>query len=217
MPVWLGIDGAYVAGSWSAYAALALEKFQEVAAGLEQERWAGAMVNASGICRRLGLDPPWARRAKGLVYAATGHRDWALIELRRASRELAAVDAPDALGEAEIGHLLLLDQKFDQALGYLRKAVELDPDKARSWSDLGLVLVHGGDQEGAERAFSRALELDPRLATAWYNRGLLNMHKGDLAKAAADLSRAAKFAPENQDIAHLLQRIELARKQQQEP
>ncbi len=214
LPVWLGIEGAFVVGSWSAYTALALDKFSRATPGPLRDRWAGAVVNGAGICLRLNLDRPWARRAKGLVFAATGHPKRAVADLRRTSKELAAVGAPDALVESELGRLLILVDGFDEALVHLKKAVALAPQGARAWSDLGLVLVRSGDRAGADQALSRALELDPGLAAAWYNRGLLNMHKGDLDRAASDLGMAAKLAPDNQEIARLLQRVELALKQQ---
>ena len=91
--------------------------------------------------------------------------------------------------------------------------MELAPDRAQTWSDLGLVMVRSGDNAGAEEALTRAIELDPGLVAAWYNRGLLNMHRGDLERAAADLAEAARLVPDNQDIARLLQQIERKRQQ----
>ncbi len=213
MPVWLGLQNAYVTGSWSAYTALALEKFDRADPGPDRDLWAGETVNAAGICVRLNLDTAWARRAKGLVFAATGNNRRALQDLRRAAKDLTDLGLPDERVEAELGHLLVLEEGYDEALIHLRKAVELAPDRAQAWSDLGLVLVRGGDSAGAQQALTRAIELDPGLAAAWYNRGLLNMHRGDLDAAADDLSEAARLAPDNQDIARLLQRIEHARRQ----
>ncbi len=213
MPVWLGMQNAYVTGSLSAYTALALEKFDRADPGPERDLWAGETVNAAGMCVRLNLDTAWARRAKGLVFAATGNNRRALQDLRRASKDLTDLGLPDGRLEAELGHLLILEEGYDEALTHLRKAVELAPDRAQTWSDLGLVMVRSGDNAGAEEALTRAIELDPGLVAAWYNRGLLNMHRGDLERAAADLAEAARLVPDNQDIARLLQQIERKRQQ----
>ncbi len=208
MPVWLGLHSAYVTGSLSSYTALALEKFEASAPGPDRDLWAGAVVNSAGICVRLDLDAAWARRAKGLVFAATGNNRLALQDLRRASADLIALGSPDARVEAELGHQLILEEGYDEALRHLRRAVNMDPARAQAWSDLGLVLVRSGDNAGALQALSRAIDLDPDLAAAWYNRGLLSMHLGDLNAASVDLAEAARLAPDNQDIARLLQRIE---------
>ena len=72
---------------------------------------------------------------------------------------------------------------------------------------MGLALIMTGDREGAEKALTRALELDPTSVTAWYNRGLMNLHDDNLEQAEADLLKAAELAPDNQDVARLLQQV----------
>ncbi|MFH2052367.1 MAG: tetratricopeptide repeat protein [bacterium] len=215
LPVWLGMGRTFLTGSRSSYTALALERFDQAPDPAEREYWAGAAVNAAGICVRLGLDRPWALRAKGLVFAGTGMEDRAIGDLARASEELAALRATDPRVERELGRLYLLRENFDEARRHLRTAVALDPDDPRSWSDLGLVQIKTGESSAAAGSLTRAIELDPGLATAYYNRGLLNLHTGKLAEAEADLREAARLAPENQDVARLLQRVILARKRQE--
>lgn len=211
MPVWLGLQGAYVTGSLSSYTALALERFRAAVSGPDRDRWAGETVNAAGICLRLDLDALGARKARGLVFAATDNRNLALPDLRRAAQGFQELGRPDAEVEAALGHQLILAEDFPAALIHLQDAVNLDPARARTWSDLGLAQVTLGDQEAADRALSRAIELDPTLAVAWFNRGLMAMHQGDLERAGADLMEAARLAPDNPDIARLLQKIEGAR------
>ncbi len=63
------------------------------------------------------------------------------------------------------------------------------------------------DPPAAQAAFDRALALDPGLVTAWYNRGLMHLHAGELDAAASDLAEAARLAPDNQEVARLLQQI----------
>ena len=210
-PVWIGLERAYVTGSRSAYTALAFERFEQAQDPAEREYWAGAAVNSAGICLRLGIDRPWALRAKGLVFAATGMEDRALSDLRLASQDLVAAGTPDARVESELGRLLVLRDQDHLAKGHLNRAVELDDRNARAWSDLGLALIRTGDRVGAERALTAAIRLDPRLATAWYNRGLLHINAGDLDKAEADLQEAVSLAPGNQEIIHLLQRLNVVR------
>jgi len=211
MPVWLGLQGAYVTGSLSSYTAMARERFRAAASGPDRDKWAGETVNAAGICLRLGLDELGARKARGLVFAATDNRNLALSDLRRAAQESRELGRPDAEVEAALGHQLILAEDFPAALSHLQDAVALDPAQARTWSDLGLVQVTLGDQEAADRALSRAIELDPTLAVAWFNRGLMAMHQGDRERAEADLTEAARLAPDNSDIARLLEKLQGAR------
>lgn len=56
-----------------------------------------------------------------------------------------------------LGYAKLLTGNAAEAVVALRKAVDLDPDHAEAWNNLGLALLTVGDLEEAEEAFSRAL------------------------------------------------------------
>ena len=213
MPVWLAFDRHFVTGSLSAYANLALARFQAAGPGEDQDFWAAATVNATGIILRREEDRAWALRARGLVFAGRNQPDRGLADLRKAADLLAAQGLSDAGIEGGIGHLLLIRQDPGAARHHLQKAVALDPALATAWSDLGLVAVMAADPAEATAAFARALDLDPGLVAAWYNRGLMHLHAGDLDAAAADLGEAARLAPGNQDVARLLQQLETQRRQ----
>ena len=207
LPFWIAFDRYYVTGSLSAYLAYAYGRFEAAENAAERETWGGLVVNAAGICLRLEMERPDARRARGMVYAGTGHTDRALEDLQTAAEEFAAVGRPDPTLEAEIGRLLLRQEDHRGAISHLGRALEIQPDAARSWSDMGLSLILAGDTEGAEKALSRAIELDPGLVTAWYNRGLMHLHAGEMDAAEADLKEAARLAPDNTDVGRLLQQV----------
>ena len=111
------------------------------------------------------------------------------------------------------GHLLLVQEDHVAAEGHLRRALAGTPAEAGTWSDLGLAQIMAGDTAAAAGSLSRALELDPSLAAAWYNRGLMQLHAGDLDGAEADLKQAAALAPNNMEVAGLLQQVMLQKKQ----
>jgi len=213
LPVWLAFDRWYVTGSLSSYANLALQRHRAAASPEEKAFWASAVVNATGILLRREDDQAWALRARGLVFAERGDLPRALADLRRAAGQLEAAGTPDGEVEAGLGHVYLLRQDHRAALPHLQRAVALQPHLAPAWSDLGLAQVMAGDRDAAAKAFDRALDLDRGLATAWYNRGLMHLHAGDLDAAAADLGEAARLAPDNQDVARLLQQLEVRRRQ----
>lgn len=56
-----------------------------------------------------------------------------------------------------LGYTRLLMGNAPEAVVALRKAVDLEPDHAEAWNNLGLALLTVGDLEEAEDAFSRAL------------------------------------------------------------
>lgn len=211
LPVWLADGRYYVTGSLAAYADLAYRRFS-AATGPEREFWAGATVNATGILVRRGVEAPWAQRTRGLVFAGLGQGDRGLADLQRAAASLETRGQVDAELEAAMGHLLLLKEDADGARDHLRRAVAGDPGLAGAWSDLGLALVMEDDRRGALAAFDRALSLDPGLVTAWYNRGLMHLHAGELDAAESDLAEAASLAPDNPDVARVLQQLQARRR-----
>ncbi len=207
--VWLAFDKYYVTGSYSAYTSLAFKHFQMAKDSQTRDFWAGQVVNAAGTLLRKGVDKPWTYRARGLVFAYGGKTDRSIRDLRRASELLAEVGRRDMKIESTLGHLLLKKKNHTAALKHLQLAVEIDPDKAAIWQDLGLAHVMSERPAEAEKSFSRALELNPNLVTSWYNRGLLHLHRKQYSLAVADLQEAARLAPDNQEVIDLYQKTKV--------
>lgn len=207
LPFWLAFDRYFVTGSLSAYTAFALSRFDHATDAAERTNWASAVINAAGIHQRQTPGRPWALRARGLVFARTDMEQRALADLRRAATLLAAEGLADHRVEAELGHLLLMRDDPRVAEGHLRRALALDDAAAGAWADLGVVLVKLGDATQALTALDTAIRLDPGSPTAWYNRGLLHLHAGRHATAVSDLERAANLAPDNHEVARLLQQL----------
>jgi tetratricopeptide (TPR) repeat protein len=69
------------------------------------------------------------------------------------------------------------------AIGWLETAVELDPELANAWVNLGVVRRRAGDTAGAEHAYKRALELDPRIYSAYQNLASLLYYAGRAEEA----------------------------------
>jgi len=206
-PFWVAFGRYYVTGSRSAFTAYALKRYQGSVDPSEREHWAGAVVNVAGIQLRAGDEKLMARRARGLVFARSGKEERALQDLRQVAAEMAVKGATDPLVEAEIGHVLLLNEDHERALPHLRRAVNEKADLASALGDLGLALIMEGDNAGADRALTRALEIDPEMTRAWYNRGLMHLHEDNLDQAEHDLARAAELAPGNLEIGRLLQQV----------
>jgi len=92
-----------------------------------------------------------------------------------------------ALYYSNRGGELLRSGQHEEALGWLRTAVVLDPDLARAWINLGVARRRNGDLPGAEAAYRKALELDPEAVSAYQNlASLLRLRGSTGANEEAD-------------------------------
>jgi Flp pilus assembly protein TadD len=83
------------------------------------------------------------------------------------------------------------------ALGWLRKAVQIDPDFGGAWVNLGVALRREGDTAGSEAAYRKALEVDPQTSSAYTNLASLLRARGKDSEAAALLTLAANADHKN--------------------
>jgi tetratricopeptide (TPR) repeat protein len=60
-------------------------------------------------------------------------------------------DPKDARGYYTIGHFFVLNRRYEEGIGYLRKALELDPELHRARSELGINLMRLGQTDEAAR------------------------------------------------------------------
>lgn len=105
------------------------------------------------------------------------------------SMEKAAELQPASAAAHELlGEMLAQVAGFEKAEASFRRAVELDPNLAVAWSNLGLALLDGRAGQAME-CFDKALQIDPLLVEASGARalGLLRLYKID---EALDLYRS---------------------------
>jgi tetratricopeptide (TPR) repeat protein len=72
---------------------------------------------------------------------------------------------------SNIGSILDLQHKYNQAIMAYDKAIELDPKYVAAWFNKGFALVSGGRQDEAIAAFNKAIELDPKNVNSWLGKG----------------------------------------------
>ena len=82
---------------------------------------------------------------------------------------------------------------YSRALDELQRAVELQPDFAYAWYDIGVIQFLLRDYRQSRDAFSRALNIEPRLPAAYYNRGLACILDGQVQLGLSDLSQAGEY------------------------
>ncbi len=205
VPIWWSLGRLSVAGSRLGAALAAVDSFRVERPPAGRGIWADTAQDLLSDCIRHGLDELRCRRERGLLYAEMGFAELALADLRRVVADLESRDEIEPEIFALYGHLLNGDRKYQQALSYLQKAVDVRPDLARAWSALGFNLLMTAQGAAGETALERALALDPDLPEAWYNLGLSHYYAHRWGDAAAALERALELAPDNPDILPLLQ------------
>ena len=98
----------------------------------------------------------------------------------------------------------------EEALGWLRKAVAIDPDLGRAWVNLGVALRRAGDLAAAEAAYRKALEVEPTAISAYQNLAALLRLRGQDAEAGDLLTLSDRLGTRNPFIYLALGDLSLA-------
>ena len=83
-----------------------------------------------------------------------------------------ACTSQNTTAENNLGILLAERGRFDEAIVYYQKALEIEPNNVVAHDNLGIALVERGRIGEAMAHYRRALEIDPRYATAHNNLGV---------------------------------------------
>jgi Flp pilus assembly protein TadD len=123
--------------------------------------------------------------------------------LKQPEHALAAYRDSHRADPSHVGTLRMLgwleaqQERWWEAEAWYVRAVEVEPDDAHTWFNLGYVRDKGGMDDAALRALKRATELDPNNDRAWYGLGMLHARHGRHREAAAALAEAGRLQPMN--------------------
>jgi tetratricopeptide (TPR) repeat protein len=84
---------------------------------------------------------------------------------------------------------------YKQALTIWRKALELDPDDAKSHNDLGMNLYLLDSKDEAFRQLRESIRINPMLVEGHYNLGRLLLQEGHPDQAVPELERTLTLSP----------------------
>lgn len=125
-----------------------------------------------------------------------------LRELNRAGeaeecfRRLHERDAHDTDALFHLGALLLNRSQFAEAAEIFRRALQLTPDNAYMWKELGIAYQEvPGRIEDSLRCLRRCVELEPGYAEAHYRLGLVCKKLGRTEEAIASYLRTLEIEP----------------------
>jgi len=121
-------------------------------------------------------------RLKGYQAAQVTLRNDATIVLKRvglhegSTVSATALNAPEPARKAYgKGVNAMTDEKWPAAQKNFEKAVEIDPDYAQAWSDLGEVLVKQSKPTEARAAWEKAVQADPKYIKPYIQLARLDM------------------------------------------
>ena len=165
----------------------------------------GSGRNFKGCCGR----PPSI--AKGGIAVAAPSTTTTGGVLERAEQLLRARQFEDALGPmvegarffprnaallSDLGMTYLFARRLPEAIEWLRRAIELEPARARSHFNLGIALEQSGEFTTAFDSYRKAIALEPHLAEAHGRMaGILRREARRHEEAATAYRRASAAAP----------------------
>lgn len=89
------------------------------------------------------------------------------------------------------------EKKYEESVQVLREAVELIPDNAPLWYNLGLSLYHSGKAAEALEAWNKTVSIRPNYQDVWYMIGLARSKDGKSAEAIAAFSKNVEISPDD--------------------
>lgn len=113
-----------------------------------------------------------------------------------ASQQRLVEESPTPGALNDLGNLLVLAGRYDEAETHYRRALSVDPAGTRARFNLGLLLQTRGETEEARQLYDAVLELEPRHAWAHYQLGALFERQNDERRAVASYGRALALDPE---------------------
>jgi len=106
-----------------------------------------------------------------------------------------------------LGLIKVSRRDWEQAERFFRLALELKPDLAEAYGNLGKLAEVKGDLDAAAAFHSRAIQLSPRNPLHYYNRAATYLNLGQIELAGQDLESALQLDPEFDPARKLLKEI----------
>src|ERR1700678_1672909 len=142
-------------------------------------------------------------RLKGYRTAQVTLRNDATIALKRvglhkgSTVSATSLNAPEPARKAYgKGVNALNDEKWAAAQKNLEKAVEIDPNYAQAWSDLGEVLQRQSMPTKARAALEKSVQADPKYIRPYIQLTMLNLQEKRMEDAIAIGGRAVAMNPQ---------------------
>ena len=97
------------------------------------------------------------------------------------------------------GYNAVENKEYDKAIPFYLRAIELKPDYAKAYNNLGSAYDDQGNYTKAIQSYEKAIELDPDYAAAYYNLGIAYNTQGNLTKAIQSYEKVIELDPDDAD------------------
>ncbi|MGB8840225.1 MAG: tetratricopeptide repeat protein [Aliidongia sp.] len=146
-----------------------------------------------------GFDPAWTGRSKTEIfdYGRERHRVGELAAAEAAYRHFLTLGAEEYEADAQhlLGLVLYHQQRSEEAIPHITKAIELRGDYVRYYNNAALAYLSLGRLEEAEATCRRALPLDPAYALVRGTLGIILRAAGRLDEAELWTREALQLDP----------------------
>jgi cytochrome c-type biogenesis protein CcmH/NrfG len=115
----------------------------------------------------------------------------------------------------DLGNFLFDHQRYNEALDYYQKALEIKPDDVDVIIDAGVSYFNTRQFEQAKIFFERALALDENHPNALYNFGVVSAQMGDMSRMIEVWEKLIEVAPESpaaQNARRMIEQVKVSNK-----
>jgi cytochrome c-type biogenesis protein CcmH/NrfG len=131
----------------------------------------------------------------------------------RALQSLAEKDAANVKVRVQLGNIFMDHSRFEEAGGWYRQALALEPGNADVRVDLGACLVNTGKAVEGLQEFEQVLKTNPTHKKALFNKGIALMATGRPKDAVAIWEDLLRRFPEDPQLRGLREQINEVRAQ----
>lgn len=152
------------------------------------------------------VNNPRAHNSLGAVYGNAGRTAEATAEFQEALRlNPDLTDAKDIL--PNLGRSLIAQGKTAEAIPFLERARQLNPERADVCHQLGVAYLAVDKRAEALASFREAVRLNPRFDEAFFAMGLVLAAEGRIEEARRALTEVLRINPARKDAQDALARL----------
>lgn len=142
--------------------------------------------------------------AAAVVMVALAARTWNQTKVWRNAESLwthdLAVTSDNLVAQYNLGHVIGLHGRYDEAAPHLQRALEFDPDFFDALFNMGVTRSQQNRPAEAIEYLQRALKVRPDSGEAHAELGLALAKQNNAEAAREELQQALRLAPDNADI-----------------
>jgi serine/threonine-protein kinase len=158
----------------------------------------GALLIGAGIWYHL-THRPANEIARHRAAASDFERRQLYPQAEQEYREAVQLDPDDGALQSALGHVLLEERKWDEAISALRAAISAQPDNAVAHNNLGVALQTTGNVALAIPEFREAISLQPDYLEAHSNLGQSLEKQNDLNGSITEYREVLRLKPDDAD------------------